>query len=66
MGRGHEVTYNLPALENHILQCLIHGKPTIDVNIPVVSYRGDIYTVATFTDIKKKVAKQVSAAHNAL
>lgn len=60
VGSGHEVTYDLPALEKHILDRFIHGKPTILVDIPHVSYRKDVYTAATFAVVRKKVAKQVS------
>ena len=59
MGRGQEVTYDLPALEKHILDRFIHGKPTILVDIPHVRYQKDIYTAAMFAAVRKKVAPQV-------
>jgi hypothetical protein len=59
VGHGQEVSYDLPALEKHILNRFIHGKPTILVDIPHVSYKSDVYTVATFAAVRKKVAPQV-------
>ena len=53
MGRGSEVSYDLAALEKHILDRFIHGKPTILVDIPQVS------TAATFEAVRKKVSPQV-------
>lgn len=60
MGHGHEVSYDLPALQKHILDRFIHGKPRILVDIPQVSYRKDVYTAATFAAVRKKVTQQVS------
>lgn len=59
MGRGSEVSYDLAALEKHILDRFIHGKPTILVDIPQVSYQKDVYTAATFEAVRKKVSPQV-------
>ena len=55
--------YDHPALERHILNRFIHGKPTIILikdDLPQVVYRKDIYTTDTFSDVKKKVAPQAS------
>ena len=60
VGHGHEVSYDVPALEKHILDRFIHGKPRILVDIPQVNYQKDVYTAATFSAVRKKVAKQVS------
>jgi hypothetical protein len=60
VGHGHEVSYDLPALQKHILDRFIHGKPRILVDIPQVSYQKDVYTAATFAAVRKKVAKQIS------
>ena len=54
--------YNHQALEKHILNRFIHGKPLILIDIPQVVYRKDIYTTDTFADIRKKVEPQVSKA----
>ena len=59
VGKGHEVSYDLAALEKHILDRFIHGKPTILIHIPHVSYQKDVYTETTFEDIRKKLAPQV-------
>ncbi|CAI8027543.1 E3 ubiquitin-protein ligase rnf213-alpha [Geodia barretti] len=58
LGQGREVSYDLPALEKYILDRFIHGKPTILVDIPHVSYQEDIYTAAKFAAVRKKVAPQ--------
>ena len=53
--------YDHQALERHILNRFIHGKPMIVVDdIPHVVYRKDIYTTSTFAEVRKKVAPQVS------
>ena len=59
VGQGRQVSYDLPALEKCILDRFIHGKPTILVDIPHVSYQEDIYTAAKFAAVRKKVAPQV-------
>ena len=59
VGKSQEVKYNLPALEKHILNQFIYGKPTIQLDIPNVAFRKDIYTVETFLDVRRKVAPQV-------
>ena len=51
--------YDHQALERHILNRFIHGKPLILLEIPQVVYRKDIYTTDTFADVRKKVAPQV-------
>ena len=60
VGSEHNVAYDLAALENDILNRFIHGKPKILVDIPHVSYQKDVYTAATFSAVRKKIAKQVS------
>ena len=61
VGKGQDVKYDHQALEKHILNLFIHGKPMIVVDdIPQVVYKKDIYTTATFADIRKKVEPQVS------
>ena len=59
-GQAQEIEYDLPALEKHIMDRFIHGKPLIQLDIPQVVYRKDVYTAATFANIRKKVHPQVS------
>ena len=59
-GQAQEIEYDLPALEKHIMDRFIHGKPLIQLEIPQVVYRKDVYTAATFANIRKKVHPQVS------
>ena len=58
-GKGQEIKYDHEALEKHILDQFIHGKPKILSDIPHVVYRKDIYTTVTFAAVRKKVKKQV-------
>ena len=60
MGKGQDISYDLPALEKHLLDRFIHGKPFILLDIPQVAYRKDIYTAASFAAVRKKVEPQVS------
>ena len=54
--------YDHQALEKHVLNRFIHGKPLILLDIPQVVYRKDIYTTGTFADVRKKVEPQVSTS----
>ncbi len=65
VGSGQNVKYDLPALEKHILDRFIYGKPVILLDIPNVAYRKDIYTVETFLEIQRKVKPQVWQARTA-
>jgi hypothetical protein len=60
VGRGHNISYNLPTLQKHLLDRFIFGRPRILVDIPHVSYQKDIYTTATFATVRKTVAQQVT------
>lgn len=58
-GCGQDISYDLPALEKHIVGSFIHGKPLLQLGFPLVVYRTDVYTTATFANIRKKVYPQV-------
>lgn len=58
-GKGQRLKYDHTALEKHILDRFIHGKPRILSDIPHVVYRKDIYTTVTFAAVRKKVKNQV-------
>ena len=58
-GQAEKISYDLPALEKHILDRFIHGKPLILSDLPQVAYRKDVYTAATFAAVRKKVEPQV-------
>ena len=64
-GRGADIKYDFPALEKHILDRFVRGKPLITCYIPVVSYRNDALNPGTFSDIRKKIA-QVITMHDVL
>ena len=58
-GHGQDIRYDLPALEKHIVDRFIHGKPLLMLEIPQVVYRRDVYTATSFANIRKKVSPQV-------
>ena len=60
-GKGHSVSYDHQALEKHIMNRFVYGKPLILSDIPQVVYRRDVYTAVTFASIRKKVKPQVSS-----
>lgn len=60
VGEAHSVQYDHQALEKHILDKFIHGKPIILSDIPQVVYRKDIYTTVTFNAVRNKVGPQVN------
>lgn len=60
LGEAHRVRYDYQALEKHILDKFVYGKPMILSDIPQVVYRKDIYTTVTFDAVRKKVSSQVS------
>ena len=60
MGEAHCVRYDYQALEKHILDKFIYGKPIILSDIPQVVYLKDIYTTVTFDAVRKNVSPQVS------
>ena len=60
LGEAHTVHYDHQALEKHILDKFIYGKPIILSDIPQVVYRRDIYTTVTFNQVRKNVRPQVS------
>ena len=45
----------LSALEKHIVDRFIHGKPEIDVNIPVISFKTDIVQITGFAKVRKSI-----------
>ena len=61
VGKGQDIKYDLPALEKHILNRFIYGKPMIHLGIPNVAYRQDLYSTDTFLAVRQKVKPQVYA-----
>lgn len=54
-GFGADVVYDLPALEKHIVDRFIHGKPEIDVNIPVISFKTDVVQTTEFAKVRNNI-----------
>ena len=59
MGEAHTVQYDHQALEKHILDKFVHGKPLIEGKIPPVVYRKDVHTTANFHAVRNMVKPQV-------
>lgn len=62
-GFGADVAYDFPALEKHIVDRFIHGKPEIDVNIPVISFKTDIVQTTGFAKVRKSIPQVNSNMH---
>ena len=61
LGKANNVEYDHQALEKHILDKFIHGKPMILLSdIPQVTYHKDIYMTVKFDAVRKKVKPQVN------
>ena len=61
LGEAHTVQYDHQALEKHILDKFVYGRPEIVREDTLqVMYRKDIYTTVTFNQVRKKVKPQVS------
>ena len=57
-GHGADIVYDFVALEKHILDRFVRGKPLIDIRFPGMSYRSDVIEALTFRSIRQKI-KQV-------
>ena len=60
VGEAHRVTYDYQALEKHILDKFVYGKPRIIPETLQVVYRKDIYTTMYFDAVRDQVSPQVS------
>ena len=54
-----ELQYDFVGLEKHLLNDFVYGKPHIQLEIPHVVYRKDVYTGEKFEMIAAKVKPQV-------
>ena len=54
-GRGADVSYDFTALEKHILDRFVRGKPFMTCNVPLMSYRSDVLQAQTFNKIRKSI-----------
>lgn len=59
VGQGQDVTYDFAALEKHIIDRIIQGKPKIIPDMINVSYTKDTFTATNFFAIRSKVQAQV-------
>ena len=59
VGQGQDVTYDLSALEKHIFDSFIRGKPKIIPDMVDVSYTKGAYRAVNFFTIRMKVQNQV-------
>ena len=56
-GHGAKVHYDFVALEKHILDRFVRGKPFVSCNVPMMSYRSDVLAATIFSDIRAKLAQ---------
>ena len=54
-GHGADVTYDFVALEKHILDRFVRGKPLITCDIPLMSYRSDVLEARIFKKIRENI-----------
>ena len=54
-GHGADVSYDFTALEKHILNRFVRGKPFITCNVPLMSYRSDVLQAQMFNKIRKSI-----------
>ena len=54
-GHGADVTYDFVALEKHILDRFVRGKPLINYAFPGMSYRNDVIEAMTFRKIRTTI-----------
>lgn len=59
VGKGQDIIYDFDALEKHIIDRFIQGKPKIIPDMINVSYTKDTYTATNFFAIRSKVQEQV-------
>ena len=55
IGYGDDVTYDYVGLEKHILDRFVHGKPLIDVDIPLISFKSDILRTTVFSHVRQAI-----------
>lgn len=58
-GEGHIVKYDHGALEKHIVDRFVHGKPFIKEEFPSVVFKHKIYEAATFAKTIRMKLPQV-------
>ena len=57
-GHGYNVRFNFHAMEKHILDAFICGKPYIHpATVPATSYRGDATKSNVFLKVRKNIAQ---------
>ena len=54
-GFGGTITYDLPALEKHILDRFIYGKPYIKAKISMISFKSDVMEAEKFSNVRRNV-----------
>lgn len=54
-GHGADIKYDFPALEKHILDRFVRGRPLITCDIPLVSYRSDVLDALIFRQIRRNI-----------
>ena len=57
-GHGAEIDYNFQAMEKHVLDTFLHGKPNIEAAvIPSISFKGDAVRSKMFQKVRENIAQ---------
>ena len=59
-GHGADIKYDFPALEKHILDRFVRGRPMITCDIPLVSYRSEVLDALIFRQNEETYHKYVA------
>ena len=59
-GHGADIKYDFPALEKHILDRFVRGRPMITCDIPLVSYRSEVLDALIFRQIRRNIPQVCS------
>ena len=54
-GFGDNVTYDYASLEKHILDRFVCGKPLIDIDTPILTFKSDVLRTAVFSRLRTAI-----------
>lgn len=67
LGKGRDIKYDYKSIEAHLVRKFVVEKPLLDLSqrnsIPLVEFKGDIFTKEMVHKITKAVAPQVFIIH---
>ena len=62
-GHGADIKYDFPALEKHILDRFVRGRPMITCDIPLISYRSEVLKALIFKKIRRNIPQVCIIIH---